>query len=341
MKEKRSYSLTAKERKAKRAAEQSNKKWKRGAVEPEPQQENIADGIAAIQDAEAAMIKSRKRAKRSAIIVWCIVAIAVLLIISALIIPVVLFVVNPYRGYGDTVVARFKLSNGMVLEYAVDEKDYDTAATNFIFLAKNKFFDNTVFYDAQAGWLRFGGFDDQPRDGSATGDYSRTQNRCDDIEFCNNFTALPNEKFQESNAKHKFGYRLRADSNGTKENLLNSAGSFAFRYDGTSTEFQFYVGDVVDETIPSDISQIKSTMVGHALNDETKENILAIYSTGQRNVNITTGFLWKPPTPSIKIASVDVFNLDGAKWNKFDFLKYMSENDSSGSRRYTQWVGRN
>ena len=328
MKQKRNYSLTAKERKQKRMAEQ-NKKAVRQTVVKEPEKED-----APVLSPEAQMAQSQKRAKRSAIIIGCVIFVAIVLIIVALIAPVVMFAVNPYRGYDD-VIARFKLSNGMELEYVIDEDDYDTAATNFIFLANNKFFDNTVFYDAQGGWLRFGGYVNQPTSSSSTS-FERSNHRIHSTDYLKKFSALPNNRF--NNLTDKFGYRLRVDAKKPTDSVVRQLGALTFRTD-TSTEFQFFYGDYA-ETVPNNINSIECAMVGHALNQQTIKNIQAIRTTAALNSFLgTDGYMWKPPTPNIKIESVRVYNLDNSKWADFDFLKYLSGNDSSGNRRYTQWYG--
>ncbi|MDE5563111.1 MAG: hypothetical protein K2J01_06165 [Clostridiales bacterium] len=331
MKQKRNYSLTAKERKQKRMAEQNKQVGSKSYVSrPKVEQKSAAPELSA----EAQMAQSQKRSKQSTIIVSCVVGVAILLIIAALIAPVIMYVVNPYRGYDD-VIAKFTLSNGMELEYVIDEDEYDTAATNFIFLATNKYFDNTVFYDAQGGWLRFGGYVDQPLSNN-TSDYKRSNHRSDSEDYCKNFGALPNSKFTK--VTEKFGYRLRVRSDDTNENLVKQLGALTFRTD-TSTEFQFYYGDY-SETVPNNFSSMTCAMVGHALNPQTIKNIQAIRSTAALNSHINDGYLWKPPTPTIKIESVKVYNLDSSKWANFDFLNYLEGKDSDGQTRYTSWYGK-
>ena len=329
MKQKRNYSLTAKERKQKRMAEQNKKSGRVSNTVTTPRA-NATPKLSA----EAEMAMSQQRSKRTAIMVGCVIAVAILLIIVALIAPVIMYVVNPYRGYDD-VIARFKLSNGMTLEYVIDEDEYDTAATNFIFLAKNKYFDNTVFYDAQGGWLRFGGYVNQPKSNDASS-FDRTNHRSDSTDYCNKFSALPNNRFQRTT--DKFGYRLRVNSDSKTESVVKQLGALTFRTD-TSTEFQFFYGDYV-ETVPNEINNLECAIVGHALNEQTIKNIQAIRSTASLNTNLSSGYLWKPPTPNIRIESVDVYNLDGAKWDNFDYLDYLSGNDSDGNRRYSSWVGK-
>lgn len=330
MKQKRNYSLTAKERKQKRMAEQNKKSGRNSDTAPAPRV-TTAPKISA----EAEMAMSQQRSKRTAIIVGCVIAVAILMIIVALIAPVIMFIVNPYRGYDD-VIARFKLSNGMTLEYVIDEDEYDTAATNFIFLAKNKYFNNTVFYDAQGGWLRFGGYVDQPKSNDSS-TFERTNHRSDSLDYCKSFSALPNNRFQR--VIDKFGYELRVSSDDTKDSLVKQLGALTYRTQ-TATEYQFYYGDY-GETVPNDINNLKCAMVGHALNNQTIKNIQAIRTTAALNNNLSsTNYLWKPPTPNIKIESVEVYNLNGSKWDNFDFLKYLSGKDKDGNTRYSNWTGK-
>lgn len=332
-KQKRTYSLTAKERKAKRAAAE---KKKGSLIEPQNSEE------LSVEAQEQAMVVARKRSKRTTVIIGVTVGVAVLLILTAVLVPVILFAVNPYYG-SKTVMARFDLSNGMELEFVIDESEYDTAATNFIFLAENKFFDNTVFYDAQNGWLRFGGYVAQPESNSSS-DFSRTHHRKDSTEYCARFKALASSKFQRET--YKFGYRLRADSKGTEQRLLNQEGVLAFLYSDTATEFQFSYRDQATNQVISLGSNgnqttydLVPTMVGHAYNDKTIENLKTIAATAKVNENISTGYQWRPPTPDIMIETVKIYNLDSAKWRDMDFIAYMNGNDSNGSRRLSSWVG--
>lgn len=340
MKKKQDYSsLTARERKMLRSVGKDKKTSTAGSVVKKKGKVTVQSS--APTDPAEAMLASQKRSKRSALIMGGVVALAILMIVVALIVPVILHLVNPYRGYDD-VIARFELSNGMTLEYVIEEDKYDTAATNFIFLAKNGYFDNTVFYDAQGGWLRFGGYEEQPRDGStSSSDYNRTRHHGQNESYCKGFSAIPSNRF--SRVTYKFGYRLRSDEGGTNENVLNSLGVLTYRYDNTATEFQFNYDPENTDNIPNKIAEIKSTRVGRPLNDETVKNLQAIAKSAALNPNIgeTAEYQWKPPTPDIRIVSVDVYNLDSEKWDEFDFLNYIHGNDASGRRRMSSWVGLN
>ena len=324
--------MTARERKAqRRAAEKSAQK--NDAGQPQTLQ---------------SMAASQTRSRRSAVVIGVIVGAAVLAILLALLIPVIALLVNPYSKY-DSVIARFKLSNGMVLEYEIDEEKYDTAATNFIFLAKNGYFDNTVFFDAQSGWLRFGGYDAQPVSTtiSSTSSYDSTHHRSDNKAYCAAFKALPTSRFKDENVSYKFGYKLRVDNHSDKQELLK-AGVLTYLYSDTSTEFQFlYDKDNMTNLVRRrdgsgnlSAETFEVTMVGYALNDKTINNLSAIAATAADNDRITNGYLWKPPTPNIYIDSVKVYNLSRSKWRNFDFIDYMNGTDSSGRTRLSGWTGK-
>ena len=80
---------------------------------------------------------------------------------------------------------------------------------------------------------------------------------------------------------------------------------------------------------------IPATMVGRALNAQTIENLRDIAATAKVNDRITNGYLWRPPAPDIKITSVKLYNLNGAKWDNFNFLEYVR---SDNSKRLSQWI---
>lgn len=329
--------MTAKERKALNAADKNKKRS--GRTEKD----------SASQTPEQEMAASQKRSKRNAVTVGAVLCVAVVLIIAACIAPVIAYGVNPYRDY-NFVVARFNLSNGMVLEYVIEEDEYDIAATNFIFLAKNKYFDNTVFFDAgnaehnTDGWVRFGGYEQQPSvwEGSSS-DHNSTHHHAQNKTFCSEFKALPNSSFK--NVTDKFGYDLYSDKNGVNPDRLDDLGVLAYMYDDTSTEFQMsYKAQPATQIEVYNGTNItmrdaKVTMVGYALNDKTVENLQAIAATAKRNTSITIGAVWYPPSPTIRIKNVKVYNLDGKKWRNFDFIDYMSKSNDNGPR-LRSWTGR-
>ncbi|MBD5132165.1 MAG: hypothetical protein HDT28_06215 [Clostridiales bacterium] len=336
MKEKRTYSLTAKERKQKRIAAENKAKGASGQQKATAPVKEAP--VETRESEERAMAVAQKRSKTSALVVGAVVGVAIILLITALLVPVILLFVNPYRGQGE-VVARFNLSNGMTLEYVIDEDDYDTAATNFIFLAKNKFFDNTVFYDVQNGWLRFGGYEAPPE---GTTSYNTSHHKGDSESYINNFSALPNNRFDK--AARKFGYRLNADKNGRDEKQLNKEGILTFRYSDSATEFQMtYREQATNQLVQengdnSKTYDVNSTMVGHALNQKTIENTKAIAELPTQK-NTKSEYVYYSLTSNIMINSVKVYNLDQSKWRNFDFIDYMNGKDKDNNNRIYQWIG--
>lgn len=331
----RKYSLTAKERKALNSVTKNT-------TMPSPAKSER-------EEQEQSMLAVQKNTRKQTVIATIALCLVILLIVAALLSSVIAYAVNPYRNY-DFVVARFRLSNGMELEYVIEEDEYDIAATNFIFLAKNKYFDNTVFFDAGSaddntdGWVRFGGYEEQPTAWeSSSGDYNTTKHHSQNTEFCQNFKALPNSKF--SKVTDKFGYDLYADANGENADRLDDIGVLAFMYDDTSTEFQMSYKDqpstqiAVKSGSSTIMRDVDATMVGYALNDETIENLQKIAATASRNTSISIGAIWYPPSPTIYIKSVKVYNLDSSKWKNFDFIEYMSSSNDNGPR-LRGWTGR-
>ncbi len=345
MKDKRTYSLTAKERKERRYAEQNKSKSK---VEPN---ERAAE---ARKTEEQTMIAAQSKSRRTSVIIGAVVAVAIILIIVALIAPVIAYMINPYRDYKH-VIARFELSNEMVLEYVIEEDEYDIAATNFIFLAKNGYFDNTVLFDAgdasreMDGWVRFGGYEKQPYTwvSGASGDYDKSHHHASNKKYCESFTALPNKKFAD--ARNKFGYKLYADKNGESADRLDDIGVLTYLYDDTSTEFQMSYKERPSNDVrvrgsgnngTYTTKELKSTMVGYALNNDTVKNLQKIAAKAKENTSISSGVIWYPPQPTIYIRKVKVYNLDGKKWDDFDFLEYLNGQKDGGGTRYKDWPGR-
>ena len=340
MKEKRTYSLTAKERKARRAKAMN-------VTRDEPTEKSV-DYTEVRVAQEKAMIASQKRSRGTTVVIGAVVAVAIILVLSAILIPVISFLVNPYRGYKN-VIARFNLSNGMKLEFVIDEEKYDIAATNFIFLATTGYFDNTVFFDAQNGYLRFGGYEEQPRLATSSTDYENTRHHAQNKEYCSAFSAIPTNRFRNGDVSYKFGYKLNADKGGEVDSLIHQIGALTFLYNDTSTEFQMTYDDMPVDTMDrresgggTSTSTLEPTMVGYALDGpdgETVKNLIAISKKAADKSTVTYGYMWKPPEPTIYINSVKVYNLNKDKWRDFNFIDYMMGNTPSGSRRTQYYTG--
>ena len=126
-------------------------------------------------------------------------------------------------------------------------------------------------------------------------------------------------------------------------------GSLTFLYNDTSTEFQMTYDDMAVDTMDrresgggTSTSTLKPTMVGYALDGPdgaTVKNLIEISKKAAATSTVTYGYMWKPPTPTIYINSVKVYNLDSSKWRDFNFIDYMMGTTPSGSRRTQYYTG--
>ena len=173
---KRDYSLTGKERKQKKRAGEEKKKQKE-----EKKGVNLTP-------------------KKKKIIVITAMCMAVVMLATAILIP---FLPPSFPGI-DNPVARIQLvvngrRHNLDIELFADESPI--AVKNFMFLARQGFFDNTIVSDVggnaadRHGFVRFGGFE-RP-------DASRTV-RATNPRFYDRFPLL-----QEGREHQKIGYRLR------------------------------------------------------------------------------------------------------------------------------------
>ena len=163
-KEKRTYSLTAKERKALRLQEQEKRNKKNGkqeTISPSVPQEISPVSTATETTAQASQVSRRP--------LW----IAIVGAITGLIViltAVLLLVFNPFDTKSNSIYPRaiITLDDGRKLTLTLWEEDAPIAATNFIFLSKIGFFTysggdskGSLIYDVQEGkFMRFGAYYD-------------------------------------------------------------------------------------------------------------------------------------------------------------------------------------
>lgn len=222
---------------------------------------------------------------------------------------------NPY--------AIIKLSNGMELEFDIWEKECPNAATNFIYLAEIGYFDGTVIFDAQGGWVRLGGWETENGAAIHRGD--------------------SNEKFlsgivrKEDRQNNKFGYRLKEDT--AKSNYWDTAGVLSFCYERSATEFQIATSGNQSLTIPDDADgDWKVAPFAMASNAETIDNINAIAALALDDSGNFTHDYYRAPLDEdklITIKSVKVRRKYAQKWKSFDFNDWIYDEEDGSSRRYS------
>ncbi len=234
--------------------------------------------------------------------------------------------------------AVMKLSNGMTINYEIWEDRCPIASTNFIYLANSGYFDGTVIYDTQGGWVRFGGWMANNSEGVAI-------HRGDsDTNFLNKITL---SKGEDSNgnkkdfSNNKFGYRLKKD---TAFGSNFEPGYLTFCYERSATEFQIATTTATTPTIANDNNSHggwNSATFGMVADEESLNNILAIaaLSVDSEGAKFKHDYFVAPLDNNglIKIESVVVRKKNRAKWENFDFVDYYY-NDEDASYRRTNWL---
>ncbi len=297
-------SLTAKER----------KQLRQEKLEPAAQSTaEFSDAPESEVNAEAAPEKAMilGLSKKSFFLIFAAVLLAAVLIVMAIILP--LFI-EPYGKY-DNPVAVIKLSNGMELEFEIYEKKCPVAATNFIYLAKKKYFDGALIYDMQREFIRFGGFRNENYD-----------HRDRDLTFLDTLTdiAIPvkNEK-----TSTKLGYRLVKD-NDAVASKGKSQGYLSYIQNHSSGEFQMCTADGAQLTVSNGNGSAEFEAIAFAryLSEDTLKNIIKLYADNYESAKPVTGKkYYMLPQEQIKIRTLKVYNLDREKWDKFNYNDYLSD----------------
>lgn len=287
---KKNYSLTAKERKELRLKKLQKEMGKVPQAESEPE---VAEASGSV----------KFNAKQIAIATAAGV-VALMCFFMAVVLP---FFFGPYRDVENT-VAKIALSNGMVLEFEIYENDCPTAATNFIWLAKNKFFDGTIIYDNSNGWVRFGDY--------VNAETCRSDpNNKDNEAYYKTLTGIyPNH------ATKPFGYRLKKDS-GKDVDRYGECGMLTFDYSNSSC--RFFISAKANAQTRIDGRDYTPAAFGRYLNDSTLKNIEDLASL--ENSPLKGGSRWNCPSPFIRIEKVELFNLKSEKWDNFHFENFMED----------------
>lgn len=314
MNKKKYYSLTANERKELRAAEQEKLNKKLGLV-----------------PATDAVAVAKKHPKQLWILITSI-TIGVLLIVTAIILPIMLLSNNSKYP-----VVTFYLSNGSKIDFEVWENSCPISATNFIYLAKIGYFDNTIIYDAQNNFTRFGSITE----------YGKTAKSKDKM-FLDTVTGFGLDDlaktYKENAVKNMFGYRLKPDYNSTDIARSGQRGvlSYVYKNSGeflinicpegeTNTSFRSQ-NDYGNSPIESlDIRAFGQLRDEKSL--KVMEDIYALEKNRDPGVNY-----YVATTPTIKITKTKVSNIDNKKWKNFNFVKFMNTAYNDGAA-WSSWSG--
>ena len=272
----------------------------------------VVEEVTAVEEVNE--VKTKKSLK-----VWILSIIAafigIAIIASGIIIPIALN--DEFVKEYENPHAVIELSNGMKLEYEIYEQDCPNGATNFIYLAEIGYFDGTVLFDKQNGFVRFGGWQEN--------DIHRGDA---------NVKFLEKTERAEKYKNNKFGYRLQKDS--AKNNLLDMVGALSFSYGKSATEFQITASSEYSMTIENG-GTWEASPFAMATTDKTIENITKIYNlTADDGTNFYHPYFVAPLDKDglIKIKSVKITRKLKSKWKNFDFEAWINEEGVSG-RKYS------
>lgn len=352
---KQEYSLTAKQRKELREKQNLPKKEEKVIASSINNQDNVgnedfenntinSESIETGNNEVGVVVSSTKsRKKLFAIIAICL---GVILITLGIVLPLFVFN-NPYKSFSNP-VAVINLSDGsrkMKVEVEIFEREAPIAATNFLFLAQIGFFDDTIIFDTQNDFVRFGGYE------------SYTSHRKDNKSFYNK---IKEKQISAETGKNKFGYALEPDSSARKgdnsflkENYEYSAGYLSFINNTTydyndmaghaSSNFQFCSADstigakvleVNDKENPSTDKARKLTAspFGKVINDSSLNILKEIASydkiTEDSDEYKATKY-WVGPQKQVKITNVKIYNMQNkSKWKNFNFNSFFAKGNT-------------
>jgi cyclophilin family peptidyl-prolyl cis-trans isomerase len=328
----KTYSLTAKERKAQRVT------GVKSYVKKTPETDVAADlseaGLVSLGPG-AGERAGLSHTKKMAVILTS-VFLALILIVLAILTPTVFY---PMIRYGaiDNPVAKIELSNGDVLEFEIYQKEVPNASNNFLYLAKKGFFDGTIIFDLTNKYIRFGQYESYVK--------SRTEN-ADFLKKIKDIT-LPTET---TSADNVFDYRLYKDTALSAGRIVDKYNSFAYlsQCSGESgVDFQICGKENASETVPvknsSENPGSPKTMTGQTFGRALQSSQETIEKIVNAELNPDNGSrYWTGPKNTIRIKSVKIYQLkyfvDPAskkqkKWQDFNWDDYFQGN------RYMYWHG--
>ncbi len=346
---KQTYSMTARERKELRRAEEEKRNKKLKEREPAPADMNAQN---ATEGGETAAIQKRQ--------IWIPVTCAVLALVI-IFTAVLLLVIKPGRNsiYPRAVITLDVPADGgkrvtRTLTLTIWEDECPIAATNFMFLVEIGFFDNNLVYDVHPGRSELNNLGsgymgtDYMRFGAYT-DYNSKATKYDDAGFVNKISPkIFNVKDVDSGFKNnddrqvenKFGYRLHTDT-GTgraryKEKYVvsfnsNDSGDFVINM-GENND-AFYGSSNSSSGISSNLSAFGS------FEDEESRKVLddLMSSAYAKRGNTGIGDNVIGFSDKVRIKEIKLENKNDDKWENFEFISYMlkANNGSSAFRGWT------
>lgn len=312
------YSMTRKQRKNNSHSESIK----------EPEQPQISEEERVAEEERKALKRSKRNKILSVAVISVSIVLCVALIASAIIVPLV---INYNKRPEGNPIAKIYLSGleenkETVLEFELFLDKAPIATTNFIFLAKTGFYNNTVINDVQGNLSRFSGYE-KLRDEDIY--YERINHRATNAEFARSvnkyfkkynidyFLGIEDKKYEEIQI---FNYRLRKENNGSS--TINSEkiylGDLMFFYGSSSTTMMMATGDnpklSAQKQNPSQTATFtNATVFGKFNNEETKQKLQLLNDVETKEISAT---YWRNPLSEIVITKIEITNLFEKEWKQ-------------------------
>ena len=234
-------------------------------------------------------------------------------------------------------IARMILSNGMTIDYEIYADESPRAAGVFVYLAQQGFFDGTIIFDLQYGYVRFGGYNGFKNTSHKENDKNTIDTLKNQINFNKNIPQQWKDK--------PLSYRVLAD-NGTIANKYDQ--QFYLSYiRSTATEFQIsghggYPPVVFPQLFNSpteDLSASPNSSIAFAkvYDRQSQDNIkrLSDLKVVDTKNKVQYHLYWQPPVQTIVIKKVSVLNLKGelkSRYSNFNLYQQFFKDS-------TYWLG--
>lgn len=308
MNKKKKNSLTSKERKELRQGA-DDKKRKKKIDAP------IYDefGVAVVQ-AKDPKIAARKKMFIGIALVAAFVILVTSLILAFAVLP------NTIYSHIDNPVAVIYLDNGDTIEFEIFENEVPDQATNFLYLCKIGFFNDTIIFDTTNEYVRFGQYESY--------DSYRSENE--------EFLATVTDIEPDYSSADIFDYRMKnSDSSSTSSGYIDNANQkmyLSLCEDISGTEFQICTSSGEQLYVnPKDGSSDQLDMSGYSLGMCLNEKSITVCEEiAAMEVNEDNGHnYWTGPAETITIEQVKLYNLDSEKWDNFNWTEYFMPDDGT------------
>ncbi|MDR2201341.1 MAG: peptidylprolyl isomerase [Clostridiales bacterium] len=327
-KQKKERLLTAKQRKELRATAEP-KQNKAAAIEDAPIPESVPEQSEAVVKTGILGFSFKQFA-----IMAGAVLLALVLILFGILLPTVII---PRAVYGNVAnpVAVITLSTGDELEFEIFETETPIAATNFIYYARKGFFDDSIIFDRQGSFFRFGQYTGES-DGKSVSKLFAENNT---PKFNKKFKDMRNGPDNGGNFDDKFDYILKSDTtSGTRAGNFSESGYISLMTNLGSVDYQICAH--TDEALPEvqNENNTKPTTVspsacGKYLNPGTLGKIQKLYARMESTHTVGKEINWRRPDEVIRIKKIKLYNLDKNVWKNFDMNAFIRENNNGA------WVG--